>query len=265
MRALVILMGVWIGGVPAFGMEWQEDAAMAGIFRKAGITGTFVVHEAGTNVFAGHDRARAEERFFPASTFKIPNSLIGLSVGAVKDVDEVLPYGGEPQPIQAWEKDMGLREAIRVSNVPVYQELARRIGLERMRVNVAKLGYGNAEIGGRVDQFWLEGPLRISAIEQAKFLERLAAEELPFSREHQTVVRSMVFLEKSGETELYGKTGWTTAGGSNIGWWVGWVKKGGAVHSFALNIEMKSIEVAPKRMEMGKACLESKGLWESKP
>ena len=31
---------------------------------------------------------------------------------------------------------MSLRDAIKASNVPVYQELARRIGLERMRANV---------------------------------------------------------------------------------------------------------------------------------
>ena len=79
------------------------------------------------------DEARAKKRFTPASTFKIANSLIGLDVSAVKSVDEVLPYGGKPQRIKEWERDMGLREAIKMSNVAIYQELARRIGIERMR------------------------------------------------------------------------------------------------------------------------------------
>lgn len=56
------------------------------------------------------------------------NSLIGLWSGAVVDVDAVLPYTGEVNPfMQSWKRDMGLREAIVISNVPIYQELALRI------------------------------------------------------------------------------------------------------------------------------------------
>lgn len=110
-------------------------------------------------------------RFLPASTFKIPNSLIELSVGAVRSVDEVLPYKGPSQPfVKAWAKDMGRREAISLSNVPIYQELARRIGLDRMRENIVRMDYGNKEVGASVDSFWLSGPLKISAVEQALFL-----------------------------------------------------------------------------------------------
>ncbi len=60
-----------------------------------------------------HDHERAPKRFVPASTFKVPNTLIDLSVGAVSGVDEVLPDGGEPQPFPAWEQDMSLRDAMR--------------------------------------------------------------------------------------------------------------------------------------------------------
>ena len=73
---------------------------------------------------------------------------------------------------------MSLHDAIRISNVPVYQELARRIGLDRMSENLALLDYGNEDTGTIVDMFWLQGPLKISALEQAKFLARLAQERL---------------------------------------------------------------------------------------
>src|SRR5690606_10185028 len=118
--------------------------------------------------------------FVPASTFKIPNTLIGLATGAVKSVDEIFPYGGQPQPFKTWEKDMGLREAITLSNVPVYQELARRIGLERMQLNLLNMDFGNNEIGTVVDRFWLDGPLKISAVEQTRFLAKLAQGQLLF-------------------------------------------------------------------------------------
>ena len=79
---------------------------------------------------------------------KVANSLIGLSTGAVRSADEVLPYGGKPQRFKAWEHDMSLRDAIKASNVPVYQELARRIGLERMRANVSRLGSATRKSAG---------------------------------------------------------------------------------------------------------------------
>ncbi|WP_232529360.1 penicillin-binding transpeptidase domain-containing protein [Methylomonas koyamae] len=122
--------------------SWKESTEVGELFKNAGVTGTFVLYDVGADKFVGHNQTRSKVRFVPASTFKIPNSLIGLSVGAVKSVDDVLPYGGKPQPFDAWAKDMGLREAIMLSNVPIYQELARRVGLERMREYVSKLGYG---------------------------------------------------------------------------------------------------------------------------
>src|SRR5690606_31944241 len=126
---------------------------------------------------------------------------------------------GKPQFMKSWEKDMGLREAIALSNVPIYQELARRIGLERMREQVAKLNYGNGEIGSTVDNFWLVGPLRISAVEQVEFLARLASQSLPAPKEHQLSVREIVRLEQKDGATLYGKTGWENAPNPGVGWW----------------------------------------------
>jgi beta-lactamase class D len=129
--------------------DWEENPQVSDLFRSAGVSGTFVLYDVTAQTYRGHDKTRAERRFVPASTFKIPNSLIGLSVGAVKSVDEVLPYKGDPQPIiKAWAKDMGLREAIALSNVPIYQELARRIGLDLMRDNRAGPANSDSPISG---------------------------------------------------------------------------------------------------------------------
>ena len=225
------------------------------------VNGTFVLYDVAAQTYQGHDQARAEKRFIPASTFKIPNSLIGLSVGAVKNVDEALPYKGETHPfIQAWAKDMGLREAIKLSNVRIYQELARRIGLERMRENILRLSYGNMEIGTSVDTFWLTGPLEISAVEQTEFLAKLVKDELPFPLELQKSVREIVFMEAGKNWQLYGKTGWADTPDQKIGWWIGWVVQNERVYVFALNMDMQNASEASKRMELGKASLQALGL-----
>ena len=240
---------------------WEENLAVTALFKTAGMTGTFVLYDVSRQQFIGHDQARAETRFIPASTFKIPNSLIGLSTGAVENVDEVLPYGGKPQRFKFWEKDMGLRDAIRISNVPIYQELARRIGLEHMRENVIKLDYGNREIGNTVDNFWLVGPLRISAIEQTEFLARLAQDELPFASDIQKTVREIVRMEQGDNWTLYAKTGWGGDTSPEIGWWVGWVQKEGRVYAFALNIDVYQASDADKRIPLGKASLQALGVF----
>ncbi|HPA20350.1 MAG TPA: class D beta-lactamase [Verrucomicrobiae bacterium] len=241
--------------------DWKENSQTGELFRRAGVDGTFVLYDVTADAYIVHNRARAEKRFIPASTFKIPNTLIGLTVGAVGSVDDVLPYRGPPAPfVKAWAKDMGLREAIALSNVPIYQELARRIGLERMRENVARIDYGNNEIGTTVNSFWLSGPLMISAVEQTRFLAKLAQGALPFPPGLQRSVREIVLLERGPSWRLYGKTGWQNAPDQGVGWWVGWVEKDGRIYAFALNLDIREPSDAGRRAELGKASLKALGV-----
>ncbi|EKU80815.1 hypothetical protein HMPREF9710_03982 [Massilia timonae CCUG 45783] len=245
-------------GMPA--IVWRDDAKIAEMFDQAGVTGTFVVHDVATGEYVGHDRQRAAIRYVPASTYKIPNSLIGLATGAVSSVDEVLPYGGGPTYLPQWARDMPLREAIRISNVPVYKELARRIGMPRMREGLRRLDYGNMDAGSVIDAFWLDGPLKISALEQTRFLGRLAQGKLPFPKAAMAAVREIV--RQDDHANLYAKTGWYMPDDrkNQIGWWVGWVEKDGKVYAFALNVDITDDTVAAKRVPLGKAALQALGL-----
>ncbi len=246
--------------VQAYAVSWEENATIGELFEQAGVKGTFVAYDSVKQTFVGHDQMRANKQYIPASTFKIPNSLIGLAVGAVKNVDEVLPYGGKPQPYEMWEHDMSLQKAITISNVPIYQELARRVGLEQMQENVIKLSYGNQSIGSVVDRFWLDGPLKISAIEQVQFLTRLAKKELCLPKNIQQSVQEIIQIDRGEDWVLYGKTGWGNTGNLDIGWWVGWVQKRDRVYAFALNIDIIEASDADKRLQLGKAALRLLGM-----
>lgn len=244
--------------IPLFSMSarsYREAPELARFFSDRGVQGTFALLDLATDTIVVSNETRAKQRFTPASTFKIANSLIGLETGAVKSVDEVLPYGGKPQRFKHWERDMHLRDAIKASNVPIYQELARRIGFERMRAGVKKLGYGNMEIGNVVDRFWLDGPLAISAVEQTEFLGRLVEGKLPLGTEAMRAVKEITLLEKTETYALHGKTGWHLDGKQQIGWWVGWVERDGKAYPFALNIDMKGEDDAAKRVPLGRDCL----------
>lgn len=231
------------------------------VFDNAGVSGTFVLMDISADRTYVVDPARAARRIHPASTFKIPNSLIAFDTGAVRDDHEVLPYGGKPQPYKHWEHDMALPEAIRLSAVPIYQEVARRVGPERMQAYVDAFDYGNRQIGSVIDQFWLRGPLEISAFEEARFTSRLALRQLPVKPRTWDIVHRMLLIEQQGDAALYAKTGVATEYQPEIGWWVGWVERAGRVYAFALNIDMPREGDMAKRIPLGKQLMQALAVW----
>jgi beta-lactamase class D len=262
MKTISIILVSLLGGLisaTAHAADWRASPAVDQVFREAGLHGTFIVYDVAADRYTYHDRKRAETRYIPASTFKIANSLIGLEVGSVANVDEVLPYGGKPQRLKMWEHDMSLREAIKISNVPVYQELARRTGLQRMRAQLKRIGYGNQQPGAVVDTFWLVGPLTISALEQTRFLARLAQDRLPLSKEAMAAVRDITLVEQTDAYELHAKTG-RTGKPNDLGWWVGWVRKDGKIYTFALNADILTEADSDKRIPVARASLKALGL-----
>src|ERR1700693_3949639 len=136
--------------------------SLAKRFMDDGTVGTFVGYKIDDYLIIASDKNRSAEPRLPASTFKIPNSLIALETGVVQDPDkDVFKWDGVKRPIEAWNKDHTMRTAIAVSAVPVYQEIARRIGPERMQKYVDLFDYGNRDIGGGIHPFLVAGHLRL--------------------------------------------------------------------------------------------------------
>lgn len=213
----------------------RED--FAAIFNEYGLTGTIIIYDEAGARFTMFNPERTRESFLPASTFKVFNSLAGLETGAVKDETEILPWDGKPKGRKEIEKDMDMREAIKVSSVWFYQEIARRVGDFRMRDFMRKNVYGNMSTGGGIDRFWLDGDLRISPEQQIDFLRRMYHYKLSFKRENVDKVKSIMLLSETDNYKLYGKTGWAQPGGKDIGWFIGFVETGGNVYYFAVNVE----------------------------
>ena len=57
--------------------------------------------------------------------------------------------------------------------VPIYRQLANDIGEIDMQNYVDRFAYGNQDISSQLDKFWLNGSLKISALEQVDFLQRI--------------------------------------------------------------------------------------------
>jgi beta-lactamase class D len=205
-------------------------------------TGAFVLYDLNNDHYSRYNPERCAERFLPASTFKILNSLIGLETGVIPDEDYVIKWDGTQYENSAWNRDHTLKTAIQHSVVWYYQELARRVGTEKMQYHVDAVQYGNKDITGRIDSFWLDGALRISADEQVELLKRLYHDDLPFSRRSMKIVKEILVLENTNTYRLIGKTGSGLVDTSYIGWFVGYVEEKDTVYFFVTNIESSSSE-----------------------
>lgn len=137
------------------------------------IDATIIVSSLNTGKENIINKERCIQRFLPASTFKIPNTLIALQQGVVKDENEIIKWDGKDKGLKEWNEDQTLKTAFPVSCVWFYQELAKKIGLENYSEYLNKMNYGNKKTGTSVDTFWLEGDIRISAKEQVEFLKEI--------------------------------------------------------------------------------------------
>jgi beta-lactamase class D len=236
--------------------EFRDDLAKR--FFNLGTTGTFVAYKVDDYLIIASDKVRSGEARLPASTFKIPNSLIALETGVVEDPDkDVFKWDGVTRSIEPWNKDHTLRSAIAVSAVPVYQEIARRVGAERMQKYLDLFDYGNRDIGGGIDQFWLTGNLRIDPIQQIDFVDRLRRGVLPVSKRSQELTRDILTVTKVGDATIRAKSGLlgAEAGKPSLGWMVGWVEKGSQQTVFAMNMDCKEQSHIVARMTVTQQCL----------
>ena len=206
-------------------------------------------------------------RFSPASTFKIFNSLAGLQTGVIIDEKMLIKWDGIKRWNADWNKDMDMTEAFKVSSLPYYQEVARRLGKDTMQQWIDSIGYGNKNISGPVDSFWLNNTLKISPDEQLGFVKKLYFDQLPFRKSTQQLVRDVMLQENNTAYQLSYKTGWGFGeDGNAIGWVVGWIEENKHVYFFVTFIKapVKEIDMKTVRLNITKAILKQYGFFEGK-
>lgn len=249
------------GKVRAEGLAPAADA-LNGVLEQFDVDGAVLVRRLSDGAEWTGGGARIDERFVPASTFKIPNSLIILETGVVTDIEaDIVAWDGvERRP--GWDQDQSLRTAFRRSAVWAYQGWTREIGHAEEQRLVSLFGYGDEHIGSpdEVDVFWLRGPLTITVREQAGFLSRLHARTLPVEATHMETVIGLMEDDRGEGWILRGKTGWANPQGGDLGWYVGWLEAGEETYVFAVNFDMTNPDVqSPQRQEIARAALEAVG------
>nr|WP_063862731.1 OXA-134 family carbapenem-hydrolyzing class D beta-lactamase OXA-361 [Acinetobacter lwoffii]AHA11124.1 beta-lactamase OXA-361 [Acinetobacter lwoffii] len=239
----------------------QSTQAIAQLFDQAQSAGVLVIQRGQQIQVYGNDLSRANTEYVPASTFKMLNALIGLQHGKAT-TNEIFKWDGKKRSFSAWEKDMTLGQAMQASAVPVYQELARRIGLELMQQEVQCIQFGNQQIGQQVDNFWLVGPLKVTPKQEVQFVSALAREQLAFDPQVQQQVKVMLLLQEQQAYRLYAKSGWGMDVEPQVGWLTGWVKTPQAeIVAFSLNMQMRNGMDPAIRLEILQQALAELGLY----
>jgi len=210
------------------------------ILNTAKVKGAVLIYDSQKDRYYSNDFTWTNKGKLPASTFKIPNSIIALESGVVENDSTLFKWDGEKRYLKVWEQDLIFREAFYFSCVPCYQDIARKVGKERMNKYLTKLDYGNMKVDAtNIDMFWLEGDSRISQFQQIDFLKRFYQSKLAISERTEKIMKKMMVMKVTKNYTLSGKTGLSVRNGNNNGWFVGYVETENNIYFFATNIEPK--------------------------
>jgi beta-lactamase class D len=221
---------------------WSQTLDIQPLLDECKVQGSVTLYDYNNRQWWYSNEEDANLPTLPASTFKIINSLIGLETKAVKNENQVIKWDGVDRGNPTWNADTDLKNAFKNSTVWFYQEVARRVGKKKYKKYLEKSSYGNQLMGAEVDQFWLDGSLLISPVQQIKFLVQLYENKLPFSKKNQEKVKEIMVYETTDAYVLRAKTGWGFSNATNVGWWVGYLTTKTQVYFFATRLVLPTTE-----------------------
>jgi beta-lactamase class D len=267
-KVFILAFLVWVALSGCSLNNVTEDSDLKTFFDSARVRGCFGLFDNGKGQFTIYNLKRfRDSSYLPASTFKIVNSLIGIQTGVISNEKMVIKWDSVKRWNPDWNKDLSMEEAFRVSAVNYYQEVARRIGHNQMKKWIDTLSYGNKDISGPVDSFWINNHLKITPDEELGLVKKLYFGQLPFFNRTQEIVRKVMLRESNSNYRLSYKTGWgESSEGHEIGWVVGWIEENNHPFFFVLNIESldRHIDMMSVRMNILRGILGKLGFFEGK-
>ncbi|ANQ49205.1 class D beta-lactamase [Flammeovirga sp. MY04] len=215
-----------------------HESTFQDILDSAQVNGSILIYDVEKDTYLSNDFDWAKTGKLPASTFKIPNSMIALETGVVENDSTILKWDGRPKAIKVWEQDLPFYKAFKYSCVPCYQEIARKVGVDKMNDYLKKLAYKGMDVREEnIDMFWLVGASRITQYQKIDFLNRLIDSKLLISDRTEKIIKQIMVIDEKPNYTLRGKTGWSTDNNVNNGWFVGYITFENNTYIFATNLE----------------------------
>ena len=233
------LLSAYASGSPVFHLtdEAWTEADVAESF--GGRDGSFVLYDMQTENYYIYNKEKSEERISPASTYKIYSSLFALEEGLITPESSTQQWDGSEQPFPEWMHDQTLTSAMQDSVNWYFQNLDRQMGLPALASYYSRIGYGNCDLSGGAGNYW-SNSLAISPLEQVRLLSGLLSNTWDFASENIRAVKDAMLLSEHSVSggRLYGKTGTSNPdGGTQSGWFVGFLETGETTYCFAVNLQ----------------------------
>ncbi|RDW15819.1 BlaR1 family beta-lactam sensor/signal transducer [Oceanobacillus arenosus] len=224
--------------------------------------GSFVLYDKQADKYHIYNEDQSTLRVSPNSTYKIYSALFGLESNIITDGNSTLRWNGEKYPYASWNMDQDLDTAMADSVTWYFQELDEKMPLRTIQSNLKKIGYGNYDVSGGIEQYWLESSLKISPVEQVQLLEAFYSNKFGFKEKHVQTVKDTLLLEDNDDLQLSGKTGTGTVNGRSInGWFIGYVEEKDNTYFFATNIQHKDHALGSRAAEITLSILKDKGIY----
>ena len=198
------------------------------------------------------------QRLSPGTSFKILNTLIGVQTGKITNEKTAFTD-------TATNKSITLKDAFNNSSVPYFQSLARQIGRDTMKFWIDSISYGNKNISGAVDSFWLNNSLKISPDEQLGLMSKIYFDQLPLQKYAQQIVESLMLQEDNTLYKLSYATGTGVDEKNNaFGWTLGWVEENRRVYFFVAYIKTpdKNVDLKATGVHISKSILKGMGFFK---
>ena len=203
-----------------------------------GKNGSFVLYDTAKDHYMIYNEDLSTQRVSPDSTFKIYSGLFALEEGIISADSNERAWDGTLYSIDSWNQDQTLATAMQNSANWYFQELDEQTGYPALRGYYTKIGYGNCNLSGGIDDYWAESTLKISPAEQVILLSDFLRNKWGFDPENIQAVKDALFISNTDIGTLYGKTGTGSRNGRNTnGWFVGFLETDENVYCFALNMQ----------------------------
>ena len=199
------------------------------------------------------------QRFSPGTSFDVFTSLVGIQTGKISNENTVI------QTDSAKDAALSFKQAFKNSSTDFFRALANQIGKANLKLWIDSIGYGNKNISGPVDSFWLNNQLKISADEQLGFVSKLYFNQLSFQNYAQQMVQDQMLQEDNSLYQLSYATGSGHDEKENsIGWVLGWIIENRHVYFFVTFVKSpeRDLDIKPIGVHISKSILKSMGFFK---
>lgn len=228
-----------------------------------GYKGSLVLYDPSKNQYKIYNREMSEQRISPDSTYKIYSALFALESNVISANSNKQIWDGKIYPFPEWNQNQNLASALTRSVNWYFQNTDREVGRKELQDYFHKIKYGNEDLSGNLDSYWMESSLKISPVEQVQLLYQLEENQWGFKAENIKAVKRAILIDVQKNGRLYGKTGTGMINGKNVnGWFIGFVEKGEVRYYFAINIQNKDGHAqGSKAAEIAKQILHHKKIY----